>query len=117
MPILIIFPSPSPLDILPNILNITGKMILLPLSLTVLYFPTATIFPSPLQNLIFLPNRLNKLISNFIHPCACLETAVFDVAAAFLGDFFGDLAAGILLLFLSSSFIAGVGLENCPASS
>ena len=74
-----LFSSPnfsfSPLDILPNSLNIIRKMILLPISLFSMYtfFPTAMIFPSPLHNWIFFPNRLDKIpwgggeIRNFIH--------------------------------------------------
>ena len=59
------FPSPSsfPLNIFPNSLKIIGKMILLPLSLFfyVIFFPTAIILTSPLHNVIFFPNRLNKV--------------------------------------------------------
>ena len=50
------FPSSS-LDILPNSLNIIGKMILLPF-FHFIFFPTALIFPSPLRNLIPSPTDL-----------------------------------------------------------
>ena len=55
--------SPSPFDILSNSLNIIGKMISLPRFpfFHVIFFSTAMIFPSPLHNLIFFPNRLDKL--------------------------------------------------------
>ena len=66
--ILIFFPVYSvhfpfyPLDILPDSLNITGNMIFFPLYLFHLkIFPTVLIIHSPLHNLIFFPNRLDKI--------------------------------------------------------
>ena len=56
-------PSPfSLLDILPNSLNVTEKMIMLPFFhfFFVLFFPTAMICPSTLLNLMFSPIRLDK---------------------------------------------------------
>ena len=68
--ILIFFPNisvpipSSPVDILLNSLNVIGKKILLSLIslfFHVIFFPTPFIFPSPLHNLIFFHNRLDKL--------------------------------------------------------
>ena len=53
-----------PLNILPNCLDIIGKMKMLPLShfFRLIFFPTAMTFPSPFHYLIFFPNRLDKLL-------------------------------------------------------
>ena len=39
------------------------------------------LFPSPFQNLIFFPNRLDKIggIQNFIHPCLNPEVGNLEV--------------------------------------
>ena len=65
------------LNILPNSLNIIGKMKLLPLSLFVhvIFFPKTMIFPFSLHNLIFFHQRLDK-IRRFIHPCFKDKTSV-----------------------------------------
>ena len=53
----------SPHEILPNSHNILKKIILLPLSpvFNAIFLPTAILFPFPFHNLIFFPNRLDRL--------------------------------------------------------
>ena len=57
------FNAPSSLDILPISLNIKRERIFLQfLFFHAILFPIPLILPSPLLNLIFFPNRLDKLL-------------------------------------------------------